>query len=389
MYYTRPKTRNIVDRGKERHAKFVGLQKWGLRLVIDSLSVMLQFALLLFGVALTIYLWELDSPSAKVALAVTSIGFAFYTFFTLLATIFRDCPFQTPLSFLLPKVLPWMKKFVALARVWLKRKVISLSIPIIRVLRIFTSKNPPDQAEEGAPDNDYPMILSNPAFWRDEPFFAFAIPKDIAASAGFWLLENSTDSSAVSAVAAAFSQLQWLSDDRSTTTALVRLRDTYAECLRAPGFKESARLQALESAAAYYVLYCDRLIWSNSNGFKVDVRQLPPDLLLHLHDGQWGGDDVFEYLLRIEDRSEPVTSARFLSYIAPYWFCGHSDSTVRFRPGRLEAMDRLIEVLEEHQVLGPATLADCVLSVGAAMDLPLHPEDLIRVDKRYVPLSHT
>jgi hypothetical protein len=114
-----------------------------------------------------------------------------------------------------------------------------------------------------------------------------------------------------------------------------------------PEFKKSARLKALQSAAAYYVLYHTQLIWSASNSLEVEVGKLPPDLprdlFLHLPNDAWGGDDVFEHLLRIEDRSEPVTSARFLSYIAPYWFCGDSDSTIKFRQSRLPTLYELIE----------------------------------------------
>ena len=389
-YYTRATTwGNIVDRGKTHQAKFVGLQKWGLSLVIDSLSVMLQFALLLFGVALTIYLWELDFPTAEAVLGITSIGFAFYTCITLLATIFRDCPFQTPLSCLLPSVLPWMKKFPALTRAWPRRKATSLLLWIARAFRIFTGgENASDHAEED-PYNHYSFCFSNPIFWRKDPLFTSPIPKDIAASAGFWLLENSTDSLAVSAVAAVFSELQWPSENRSTTTALVRLRDAYVECFRAPEFKGSARLQALESAAAYYVLYHSRLVWSTSNRLPFDLDELPPDLLLHLHSERWGLDDVFEHLLHIRDRSGSVTSAQFLSYIAPYWFCGDSNSSVKFRPSRLQTLYELITVLEDNQALNPTTLTNCFLCAGAAMDFPLHPEDLVRVDKRYVPFPYT
>ena len=391
LYYTRATTRgNIVDRGKTRQAKFVGLQKWGSSLVIDSLSVMLQFALLLFGVALTVYLWELDFPTAKAVLGITSIGFAFYTCITLLATVFRDCPFQTPLSLLLTTALLWMKIFPIFVRAWLRRKAASLPLRIVLVFRIFSSeKNPPDHAEKEAPHDEYPMTLSNPAFWRKEPLFTSPTPKDIAASAGFWLLENSTDSSAVSAVAAVFSELQWPSIGCSTTTALVRLRDTYAECLRASVYDESVRIQALESAAAYYILYHSRLIWSASNWSEVDLRWLPPDLLLHHagHQWQWDGDDMFERLLHITDRSRSVASVRFLSHIAPYWFCGDSDGSIRFRWTRLPTLYKIIEVLEDNLAFNPVTLTNCLLCVGAAMDFPLHPEDLIRTDKRCVPLS--
>ena len=391
LYYTRVTTwGNIVDRGQERQAKLAGLQKWGLHLIMESLPVMLQFALLLFGVALATYLWDLNVTIAEVVVTVTSVGLAFYTCIAVAATMYHDCPFQTPLSILLPGLLPRAKEFTTLARVWLRRKATSLPIRIEHAYKIFASgKDTPDYAEEDLPGNDNLMKLSNPAFWRDEPIFTAPLPKDIGASAAFWLLENSTDTSAASSVAAVFSELQWPSHHCSTT-ALKRLHDTYVECFRAPEFKESSRLKALQSAAAYYVLYHTQLIWSTSNRLQFNATgKLHPDLLLQLHSEKWGGDDVFEHLLRIEDRSEPVTSARFLSYIAPYWFCGDSDSAVRFRSSRLPTMYKLIKVLEEYRVLDALTLTDCVLSVGAAMDFPLHPEDLVRLDKRYVPPSRT
>jgi len=407
LYYTRATTwGNIVDRGKERQVKLVGLQKWGLHLIMESLPVMLQFALLLFGVAIAVYLWNLNVSVAEVVLGITSVGLVFYVCIVVAATIWSDCPFQTPMSFLLPKVLPWVKEFTALARVWFRRRTTSfttslllqikrvsehggLASPLGHLLKIFPGgmNTSIDNVAKGAFRKRYLSTLSEPAFWRQDPLFISPIPKDIAASAGFWLLENSTDFSASTAVAAVFSEIQWPSHLRSTT-ALARLRDTYVECFRVPKFDKSARLKALQSAAAYYVLYRTQLIWSASTCFEVGVEKrpsdFPPDLLLHLHNKEWNEDDVFEYLLHIKDRSDPVTSARFLSYIAPYWFCGYSDATIRFRPDRLPMLNKLIDVLEQSGALDAGTIADCALCAGAAMDFPLHPEDLIRVDKRYV-----
>ena len=171
---------------------------------------------------------------------------------------------------------------------------------------------------------------------------------------------------------------------QDSSATLVRLRDTYLECFLAPEFKNSTRLKALQSAAAYYALYHTQLIWTNSKGIEVEAWKFPPDLLLHKKTTEWDGDDLLEYLLHAKDRSEPVTSLQFLSYIAPYWFCGDSDSAIRFRPSRLQTLQELIDVLSNSQMLIPTTLTNCVLCVGAAMDFPLHPEDLIRVDKRSV-----
>ena len=403
LYYTRATTwGNIADRGKERQVKLVGLHKWGLHVVLESLPVLLQLALLFFAVAVVVYLWDLNVPVAEVVLVVASIGLVLYTCIAALATIYSDCPFQTPLSILLQALAPRMKGLAVIARFWPGQKV-SLPQPIVAplrdhsflknpakwMLRIITGGgNNPCPNDEGTPNN--PMTISNPAFWRNDPLFTYTTQEDIAASAGFWLLENSTSSSAASAVATVFSELQWPSHHHSTA-ALVRLRDVYVECVQMPEFKESTRLKALQSAAAYYAFYHTWLVWNASNRLKGEVEEippnLPPDLLLHLHSDKWGGDDTFECLLRAKDRSEPLMSGRFLAYIAPYWFCGDSDAGIRFRPGRLHTFYELIKVLEESQALNPITLTDCILSVGVAMDLPLHPEDLIRIDKRCVPVS--
>ena len=155
------------------------------------------------------------------------------------------------------------------------------------------------------------------------------------------------------------------------------------------GVQQARSSQGSSVRHLYYVLYHTQLIWSTWKNIEVEAEtlppSLPPDLFVHKYGDEWGGD-VFEYLLRIEDRSEPVTSARFLSYIAPFWFFGDSDLTIQSRPNRLPTFHKLIEVLEKHQALNLVTLTDCVVCAGAAVDFPLHPEDLIRVDKRCVPL---
>ena len=123
LYYTRATTwGNIVDRGKERQVKLTGLKRWGVLLIMESLFVMLQFALLLFGTALVVYLWDLNVSAAAVVLVVTAIGLAFYTSITVAATIWSGFPFQTPLSVLLPMLLPWAKKVTRLTRIWWRRR---------------------------------------------------------------------------------------------------------------------------------------------------------------------------------------------------------------------------------------------------------------------------
>ena len=368
---------------------------------------MLQLALLLFGIALTVYLWDLDATAADVVLVVTSAGFIFYGCIMIAAKVWDDCPLQTPRSILNPGIPGWARKPTALARVlpkdWLRRKAMTF-LPKAKQLEEYTrlpnflkrilktpGGPPPQIPNEDLPNVDYPMTLST-AFGRRDPLFKSPIPEDIGASASFWLLENSTDFSAATSVAAVFSEFQWPSHHPSTT-ALIRLRDTYADCLRVPNFTKPTRIKALQTAAAYYVLYHTQLIWSTWKNPKVETEKLPddllPDLLLGRHNEEWDKKDVFEYLLYVnsDDCPEPVESVRLLSYLAPYWFCGDSDDAIRYRPHRLRTLNTLVEVLEKCRALEPATLTDCILCAGAVMDFPLHPEDLIRIDKRCAPLS--
>ena len=160
----------------------------------------------------------------------------------------------------------------------------------------------------------------------------------------FWLLENSTDFSAANAFAPVFSQFQWPSHYPSVT-ALIRLRDTCVECFRAHDPTKSTCIEALRTTTAYYALYHAQLIWSTWKSLEVEVEKLPPDLpldlLIYQREDERDGGDILEHLhVDAGDRSEPAKSARFLSYIAPYWFCGGPDGAIRFRPNPLTDPER-------------------------------------------------
>jgi len=218
----------------------------------------LQFSLFLFGAALVVYLWDLDVSVAEVVLVVTSVGIVLYICIAAAAAVCCGYPFQTPLSGLLLEVLPWVKEFTEHTRVRLRRKSTSLLLRIGRAtehsrltrylghlcMTLIGGTSAPKHPVEDIFSKQYAMTLSNPAFWRNDPLFTSPVPKDIAVFAGFWLLENSTDSSAVSAFAAVFPEVQWPAHYRSTT-ALIRLRDTYVECFRTPDFNKPTRLKAL------------------------------------------------------------------------------------------------------------------------------------------------
>ena len=52
---------------------------------------MLQFALLLLGCALSLYIWGIDKTVASVVISFTSYGVAYYTFMVVAGTVSPSC----------------------------------------------------------------------------------------------------------------------------------------------------------------------------------------------------------------------------------------------------------------------------------------------------------
>jgi hypothetical protein len=128
--YLRNRGGSAADKSRNRQRKLDGLQKWHFHFAIESLPVMLQLALLLLGCALSRYLWTINRTVAGVTIAVTILGVTLYVFLTLAATLYYNCPFQTPPSALIRTVLSYlMHSDTALAR--LLRSFIA-SFPFIK-----------------------------------------------------------------------------------------------------------------------------------------------------------------------------------------------------------------------------------------------------------------
>ena len=101
---------SAADKSRDRQRKLDGLEKWYFHLTIENLPVILQFALLLLGCALARYLWLTNRTVAGVILTFTLFGVASYIFFTLAATFYYNCPYQTPLFILIRTLIRYLEK---------------------------------------------------------------------------------------------------------------------------------------------------------------------------------------------------------------------------------------------------------------------------------------
>ena len=99
--YARHQGGSTAERCKDRQRKLNGLQRWPFRIVIESLPVLLQLSLLLFGAALSRILWDVNRVVASVVGGFTAYGVLFYACIVIAGTFSYECPFQTPLSLIL------------------------------------------------------------------------------------------------------------------------------------------------------------------------------------------------------------------------------------------------------------------------------------------------
>ena len=124
--YLRHAGGSMVERCGDRQIKCDGLQKWPFHLIVESLPLMLQAALLLLACGLCRYMASIDTFVAAVLIGLTSLGVLFYVGIVVAGAYSYACPFQTPAS-------------APLRSLWTKvgPRLISAALPIAKALCIL------------------------------------------------------------------------------------------------------------------------------------------------------------------------------------------------------------------------------------------------------------
>ena len=100
--YRQSETRgSTADRCRVRERKLTGIETWKFHVVMESLPLILQCALILLGFALSRYLWEINRSVSSVVIGFACFGFLFYLLIATMSVLSFDCPFQTPFSLLI------------------------------------------------------------------------------------------------------------------------------------------------------------------------------------------------------------------------------------------------------------------------------------------------
>ncbi|KAJ7019883.1 hypothetical protein C8F04DRAFT_1275788 [Mycena alexandri] len=266
MYYQAAGSRGTVEeRGLERQRKLDGLVKWKFEAVLQAFPLLLQLALLLFASSISVYLWTVHRSVAILLTVLTALGLGSYICLLVSATIFSDCPFQTPVRPILvtcftalQHIFLQLRRFVSRQLIFYILKVgirwIMWSNPIFSKLRDMTRQFLRSSGISGSKLNLLPLFSSHNSQFTDK----YAKYKSIEASpevpAVLWVFNTSTDP-AMNGVAAELGvDLQWpVQMDRSAETTLRSLR-TAAFYLCAEYSSSSTVMSHL--AAVWGKLYC-------------------------------------------------------------------------------------------------------------------------------------
>jgi hypothetical protein len=221
MYYQAAGSRGTIEeRGLERQRKLDGLRKWKFDTVLQMFPMLLQFALLQFASAISVYLWPIHRLIAAIVLALTLVGFAFYTFLLVSTIVFPDSPFQTPLASFLsqmcsqiwPILKPMFMKIYKLAHhVGSSLSQFGWSKTIILPFSMSQTSSNPEQP-----------------FWEQHPDLYFS-ETSAEVSALMWILETSADPMVVTTAAELAVDLQWPLD-LDLTSAIMCLDELFHSC---------------------------------------------------------------------------------------------------------------------------------------------------------------
>ena len=108
---------SAIERSQNRQRKLDGIIAWYFDHVLESLPLVLQVALLLLGCALSRYLWGINTAVASVVVGVTSFGVLFYLFIVIAGATSDGCPYQTPWTNIIRRLLHLFVEHSAIYRI--------------------------------------------------------------------------------------------------------------------------------------------------------------------------------------------------------------------------------------------------------------------------------
>jgi hypothetical protein len=363
-----------------------GMVTWKFSLMMECLPLMLQIALLLFGYALSDYLFFINKVVASVTIGFTSFGLLFYFLIVSAATFSYDCPFQTPIPLIFrylirfddehKRYLRRIRKRFRRAYFWMKKGWLGWKSGSLgngsSGHNVLPVTNPPDQRS---------LVFDKVADWDDH-----AVDSECIA----WMFEMPMDTDVTMVIAWFVLETTWHSGTR--TSSLERLYDIVLGCFDRsfrylkPGSKEKAYLCA--KALLHICIQCKYVGNESENAvFKSISRRYQI-----LGSMGCGGNSDLESTLNIIDHvfgrpgqmcwdnsSLTIQHRAWMGHILLYraWDVAKEGGPL---PGYIREF--ILDSLRSMTPPPAPIVADCLLIIGFILGINVYPNTLLVVDKR-------
>ena len=380
---------SLVDRSSHRELKMRGMITWRFKAIMEYLPVVMQLSLALLGGALARYMWDLSRTVSAVVTVFTVFGTLFYAVILYAATVWKTCPFQTPVSLALRQAIPLARKY---QRHLLRRVRDQLSRMISSSRR---AGRPPATTILGrsiALDTVAPPDTSTPAaamISLEEDESTHAADTNCIST----MFRFASGSDAIVAVAGFIPEVNWASDvrrmpllevSRSLSRSFEFLQDGRVHIR--PGMKE----QAYESAKALLHMRLQRLC----AGFTDDPGDIPLTLgsLLGYHSKE---NHALESTLQVLDAvfngDKEISWEEFTFSDAHHCLLSHvlrcrAWVTLRTRDTLTQDVSGFVKhAFSKVSLPPPRVIADCLLIVKMTLGvLPDFDDRILIKDKRFV-----
>ena len=379
---------STIDRSRRRQRKMEGMVTWYFDVLMDSLILILQVALLLLGCALSRYLFTINNVVAGAVIGFTAFGVLFYLLIASAATLSYYCPFQTPASALIRSMLRFddeHKKYLGGIR-WFGR-----NLP--------KQQRRPKSVGPDTPDTngDHVELAIVGAAGQQVPLFTKEIDWHgyvLDSNCIVWMFEMSMCAEVMLAIMKLIPEIVWHSGIR--TTPLERLYDTVLECFDHssghPVLIPDLRNKAYLGAKALLHLAIQRQCIGNESDKAIFTSISSRHLAIG--SGRYEGDSDLESTLGVIDcifgdyQGEGMNWQTFSFSVPHHAWMAHIllyRSWDVLRRGRPLPDDVKGFVVHSLRLLPPPSapiVTDCLFIIGMVLGIKFHVDDLLVTDKR-------
>jgi len=359
---------------------------WKFDLMMEIIPLMLQFALLLLGYALSRYLWTINLTVASVVIGITCLGLVFYILIVGVATIADDCPFQTPASQILREIYRLdnsRNRYIArirhvIYRLWLGTTRLYRSI-FLKLLHSRTQATP----LVGQSQKNGAVRL----FDRKE---TDRVAHTTDAGCIIWMIDTARGPTASQVISDFIPEVVWHPGIKRNLS-LPYLYGRAMECFSFEGGTVSLatrlRDQAFSTTKAFIHVYSQTRVTGVTDDSFIHRTRIHHT---QLADGQHKEDRDLESTLWLMDyimdkQREIDWDKTKLSENHSTWMTHVVLCLVWLRGGQLDECLRgfITKVSYERN---RRTETDCILMLCLSLGIPVHPDDLLVSDKQYVPV---